>query len=165
MFMVDTGAMVSLIQPGISKAQVQPCEVQASCVTGTQLDLIGEQKVKFKLRNKHGSMTFVHRFVVSPSRRCRSGILGMDFLQRVGAETSLTAQLLCIGHCSFPLGGLGADVSMVQRLINAGHEESSGLGSEEGEVESVGDWEGTLELAETVTVLIFVKDRHLAVWR
>ena len=28
--------MVSLIQPGIGKAQVQPCNVQARGVTGTQ---------------------------------------------------------------------------------------------------------------------------------
>jgi hypothetical protein len=43
-FMVDTGAMVSLIQPGISKAQVQSCDVQARGVTGTQLDILGEQR-------------------------------------------------------------------------------------------------------------------------
>jgi len=36
LFMVDTGAMVSLIQPGISKAQLQPCDVKARGVTGTQ---------------------------------------------------------------------------------------------------------------------------------
>ena len=35
-FMVDTGAMVSLIQPAVSKAYVQPCDVQARGVTGTQ---------------------------------------------------------------------------------------------------------------------------------
>jgi predicted aspartyl protease len=34
-FMVDTGAMVSLIQPGISKMKVQPCDVQARGITGT----------------------------------------------------------------------------------------------------------------------------------
>jgi hypothetical protein len=33
--MVDTGAMFSLVQPGISKAQVQPCDVQARGITGT----------------------------------------------------------------------------------------------------------------------------------
>jgi hypothetical protein len=27
-FVVDTGAMVSIIQPGISKAQMQPCDVK-----------------------------------------------------------------------------------------------------------------------------------------
>jgi hypothetical protein len=36
--MVDTGAMVSLIQPGVSKAQVQSCDVNVRGVTGTQLD-------------------------------------------------------------------------------------------------------------------------------
>ena len=35
-FMIDTGAMVSLIQPAVSKASVQPCDVQARGVTGTQ---------------------------------------------------------------------------------------------------------------------------------
>jgi len=50
--MVDTGAMVSLIQPGISKTQVQPCDVQARGVTGTQLDILGEQEVIFFLKNK-----------------------------------------------------------------------------------------------------------------
>ena len=37
LFMVDTGAMVSLIHPGISKAQMQPCDVQVRGVTGTQI--------------------------------------------------------------------------------------------------------------------------------
>ena len=83
-FMVDTGAMVSLIQPGFSKAQVQPCDVQARGVTGTQLDILGEQKVEFTLRNKDYYMTFEHTFVISPLIRCSSGILGTDFLQRVG---------------------------------------------------------------------------------
>ena len=44
LFMVDTGAMVLLIQPGISKAQVQPCDVKARGITGTQLKIIGEKR-------------------------------------------------------------------------------------------------------------------------
>jgi len=102
-FMVDTGAMVSLVQPGISKAQVQPCDVQARGVTGTQLEILGEQEVEFTLRNKDYYMTFEHTFIVSPLKRCSSGILGMDFLLQVGAEISLTAQALYIGPYSFPL--------------------------------------------------------------
>ena len=46
-FMVDTGAMVSLIQPAVSKACVQPCDVQARGVTGSQLEILGEQEVEF----------------------------------------------------------------------------------------------------------------------
>jgi hypothetical protein len=79
--MVDTCAMVSLIQPGISKAQLQPCDVQARGVTGTKLDILGEQKVEFNVRSNNGDITFVHTFVVSPLKRCSSGILGKDFLQ------------------------------------------------------------------------------------
>jgi hypothetical protein len=37
LFMVDTGTMVSLIQPGISKAQVQPCDVQARVLQAQSL--------------------------------------------------------------------------------------------------------------------------------
>jgi len=43
-------------------------------------------------------------------------------------------------------------VSTVRRLINDGPEGSSSPGAEETESEPVGDWEGTLELAEAVTV-------------
>ena len=45
LFMVDTGAMVSLIQPTVSNAQVRPCNVQARGVTGTELDILGEQQL------------------------------------------------------------------------------------------------------------------------
>jgi len=149
-FMVDTGAMVSLIQPDISKAQVQPCDVQARGITGTQLDIIGEQKVKFVLQSDKGKKVFKHTFVVSPLGRCSSGILGMDFLQRVGAEISLTSQSLNIGHHSFPLRGQEPEV--VQRLINAERKGTQSPDQEERDDESVEYWEGTVELAETVTV-------------
>ena len=118
-FMVDTGAMVSLIQPAVSKACVQPCDVQARGVTGTQLEILGEQEVEFILKDGNDWMSFKDKFVISPLGRCSSGILGMDFLQRVGAEISLTTQSLCIDHYSFPLRGRESEVSGVRRLINA----------------------------------------------
>ena len=152
LFMVDTGAMVSLIQPGISKAQVQPCDVQSRRVTGTTLDILGEQEVEFNLRSTNGDITFVHTFVVSPLKRCSSDILGMDFLQRVGAEISLTAQVLYIDRYSFPLRGREREVFEVQRLINAGQTGSLCPDQEEEGDESVGDWEGTVELTETVAL-------------
>jgi len=101
LFMVDTCAMVSLIQPGISKAQVQPCDVKARGVTGTQLKII-EQKFEFTVRDQGYFMTFVHTVIVSPMNRCSSGIFDMDFLLQVGAEISLTSQSLNIGRYSFP---------------------------------------------------------------
>jgi hypothetical protein len=74
----------------------------------------------------------------------------MDFLQRVGAEISLTDQLLYTDHYSFPLRGREQGVSDVQRLINAGQMNS--LSHDREEDESVEDWEGTVELAGTVTL-------------
>ena len=68
-FMVDTGAMVSVIQPGISLAQMQPCDVQARGVTGTQLEIIGEQEVEFKLKTRDQYVNFVHTFIVSRLER------------------------------------------------------------------------------------------------
>ena len=104
------------------------------------MDILGEQKIKFNLRSNDGYMTFLHTFVVSPLNRCSSGILGMDFLQRAGAEISLTSQLLCIGRYSFSLKGQELEVSEVQRLITAERTESLCLDKEEGEVEPLGDW-------------------------
>jgi hypothetical protein len=74
-------------------------------LAGTQLEIKGEQEVEFTVPHRTGYMTFVNLFVVSPLERCSSGILGMDFLQQVGAEISLTDQLLYIGHCSSPSNG------------------------------------------------------------
>jgi hypothetical protein len=150
--MVDSGAMVSLIQPGISEAQVQSCNIQARGITGTQLDILGEQEVKFKLQSDNSYMCFVHTFVVTPLKRCSSGILGMDFLQCVGAEISPTSSLLCIGHYSFPLKGQKPEFSEVRQLATAGQPESRCSDHEEARVEPVDDWEGTVELAETVMV-------------
>jgi len=154
-FMVDTGAMVSLILPGISKAQVQPCDVQARGITGTQLEVLGEQQVEFTVRSQDYYMTFVHTFIVSRLELSSSGILGTDFLQQVGAEISLTAQLLNIGRCSFPLRVRERKASPVRQLASAGSAEPFSLDQEEWESEPVGDWEGTVELAETVTVPLF----------
>jgi hypothetical protein len=100
-FMVDTGAMVSLIQPGISKAQVQSCGVKARGVTDTKLEILGEQEIEFVIKNQDYYLIFKHTFIVSPLGCCSSGILGMDFLQEVGAEISLTAQSLNIGAVPF----------------------------------------------------------------
>ena len=132
--MVDNGAMVSLIQPGICRAQVQPCDVQARGMTSTHLDILGEQEVRFNLQSNYGYMTFVHTFVISPLKRCSPGILGKDFLQRVGAEISLTSQLLCIRRYSFPLKGQELEVSEFLHLITAGQTESLCLDQEEGEL-------------------------------
>ena len=63
--MVDTGAMVSLIQPGISRAQVQSCDVKARGVTGTKLEVRGEQEFEFGIKGQC-YLTFKYTFIVKP---------------------------------------------------------------------------------------------------
>ncbi len=152
MFMVDTGAMVSLIQPNISNAQLRTHDVQARGVTGTELEILGEQLVEFTIRHKDYSLTIEHTFIVSPLRCCSSGILGMDFLQRVGAEVSLTSRSLNLNHYSFPLTDRESGVSDDQRLANEGHRRLKVDGQQEENGGTVDGWVGTVELAGTVTV-------------
>lgn len=52
--------------------------MQARGVSGTQLDILGVQDVKFRIGTEGNSMTFVHPFIVSPLEICSAGILGMD---------------------------------------------------------------------------------------
>ena len=134
LFMVDTGDMVSLIQPRISKVQLQPCDVKARGITGTQLKVL-EQVIEFVIKDRNYCKTFVHTFIVSPLECCSHLTLSLN-----------------IGRYSFPLMSREQGFSTVRRLINAGSEESSSLDPEETRSEPVGDWEGTVELAETVTV-------------
>jgi hypothetical protein len=150
-FMVDTGAMVSLIKPNISEAQLGACKVQARGVSGTQLDVSGEQEIEFSIRSGNERVTFVHTFVVSPLEIRSSGILGMDFLQRVGAEISLTARSLIIGRYTIPLVDWESRVSTVRSLANCGRDGPTFLSQEREDDGLVEEWVGTVELAETVT--------------
>jgi hypothetical protein len=151
LFMVDAGATISLIQPGICNAQLRACDVQASGVTGTQLDVSGEQTIEFTVRHKDHYMTPMHTFLASLLKRCSSGILGLDFLQQVAAEISLTTRSLIIDRYCFPLTDSESGVSNDQRLANEGQERLGLRSQEEGSDGSVEEWVGTVDLAGTVT--------------
>ena len=158
-FVVDTGATVSLIKPTISKAQVRKSQVQARGVSGTNLKILGVQEVKFKIKSSTGSMTFIHPFVVCPLEICSAGILGLDFLQRVGAEISLTDNLLTLRNQRFRFKALVCPtrVSSDPEVL---HESSRGLITPELEkaLDPTDGWTedesclGTVELAEAVSV-------------
>jgi hypothetical protein len=126
--------------------------MQARGVTGTQLDILAKQTVDFTIRNKYYYMTFVHTFVVSPLKPCSSGILGMDFLQPVRAEISLTTHSFIIDCHSFPLTDWKSAISTNQRLANEGRERLVFHSQDKGSDECVEDWTGTVELAGTVMV-------------
>jgi hypothetical protein len=93
-----------------------------------------------------------HTFVISPLETCSSGIVGLDFLQRVGAEISLTARSLTIGDHSFPLSGWQQVASTNRSLANYGWDKATFHSNKWEGDEPVEDLVGTVDLAEAVTV-------------
>jgi predicted aspartyl protease len=155
-FVVDTGATVSLIKPKISEAQVRKSHVQARGVSGTNLKILGVQEIEFNIGFPTGSMTFIHPFVVCPLEICSAGILGLDFLQRVGAEISLTDNSLTIQHQRISLESESLTAS-ASTDSDALHESVCGLITHDTEKAPslIDGWEddesclGTVELAVT----------------
>jgi hypothetical protein len=93
-FVVDTGTTISLTSPTISKAQLRLSQVQDRGVSGMDLEILGVQKVTFKVGFQSGSMTFIHSFVVCLLDISSAVILGVDFLQGVGAGISLNDNMI-----------------------------------------------------------------------
>jgi hypothetical protein len=51
-FLVDTGSSLSLIQPGISPVQLTRAEVTPYGVNGDQLNIKGEQNLRFQINGQ-----------------------------------------------------------------------------------------------------------------
>jgi hypothetical protein len=158
-FVIDTGATVSLIKPTISKARLRKSQLQARGVSGTNLKISGVQEVEFKLKSPSGDMTFKHSFIVSPLEVCSAGILGLDFLQRVGAEISLADNLLALRNQRFPLSSAGL-LARISSDLEVPQQSARGLITHEPEtaLDPTDRWTedesciGTVELAEAVSV-------------
>jgi hypothetical protein len=75
-FIIDTGAAVCLIEPGISDAETTATDIGIVGITGDILRLQGEQIIDFTL----GGKVLHHRFGVSAVPAAAEGLLGTDFL-------------------------------------------------------------------------------------
>jgi hypothetical protein len=133
--------------------------VQARGVSGTRLEILGVQNVKFTVRSQVGTVTLIHSFVVCQLQIDSAGILGLNFLQKVGAEISLTDNLLTIHAQHFPLSSAGLSALASQYsiapqnpphgLITRGAERALDLADG---WEDYGSCIGTVELAVAVSV-------------
>lgn len=74
---VDTGATVSVLKPGVSNSKLQETEVAAKGVTGHRLLTEGSQEVPLEFLNGE---CIRHRFMICPLSVKQDGILGLDFL-------------------------------------------------------------------------------------
>jgi len=57
-FLIDSGASLSLIEPGMSQAEVKPMDLAARGITGVKLKSLGAQEIEVKLGNR----VYVHKF-------------------------------------------------------------------------------------------------------
>jgi hypothetical protein len=104
-------------------------------------------------------MRFIHPFIMRPLESCSAGILGLDFLQRVGAEISLTGNLLTLRNQRFSLSSAGLPARILSDP-EVPRESARGLITHgpERALDPTDRWEedesciGTVELAEAVSV-------------
>ena len=94
LFVVDTGAAISIVKPDKFKARIKSDKFSARGVTGNELKLIGSQTVLVTL----GETQIAHMFWVSEIGTPGDGILGVDFLQSVGASVDLEVGHLKVGQ-------------------------------------------------------------------
>ena len=106
---LDTGSNISIMQPGISRSNVQVTMPEPYGVTGDVLDIRGQQSVTFLLNG----IEFTHSFLVCSLPTKAAGLLGTDFMDRLGAKIDFEC-----GKLSFT----GIDrVTHVNSLSSTGH--------------------------------------------
>jgi hypothetical protein len=84
-FLIDSGASLSLVKPGISQAEVRPTNTAARGITGAKLKSLGNQTIEIKLGNR----IYQHEFLVTPLNVEYSGVLGLDILRLMEAKVDL----------------------------------------------------------------------------
>jgi hypothetical protein len=90
--LIDTGSSVSLIQPGVCTSKLRRSSVTPFGVTGDELQLKGEQYVKFCVQGQ----TYSHSFCVIKLSTDADAIVGTDFLRDVNAKLDLEDRKLWI---------------------------------------------------------------------
>jgi hypothetical protein len=75
-FLVDTGASVSLVQPGASNTPLCQTTLKPQDLTGDALHVLGTQAIAFTIGNR----IFAHDFIVSKLLIPADGLLGNEFL-------------------------------------------------------------------------------------
>ena len=122
--LVDSGASLSVIKPGISSSELLPTQTTAKGITGKKLRITGTQIITFCV----GSKTLEHEFLIAPLDVEYSGVLGVDVLKRMDAKVDLRTSALVLGRTSHRLSGQGVErLALINRHPQA-LREASGTG-------------------------------------
>jgi len=81
-FLIDSGASLSLVKPGVSQEEVKPTDLAARGITGTKFKSIGTQDIEFRLGNR----VYTHGFLVTSLDVEYSGVFGLDILRQMEAK-------------------------------------------------------------------------------
>jgi hypothetical protein len=77
-FVVDSGASISIIEPGVCGSKIRPTATSSVTASGHIMEYIGEQDVRFPVNGIR------HRFRVRYLPIKADGILGTDFFAATG---------------------------------------------------------------------------------
>jgi len=127
-FLIDSGASLSLVKPGVSRAEVRPMDLAARGITGTKLRSIGTQEIELKL----GNCVYTHEFLVTSLDVEYSGVFGLDILRQMQAKVDPCSSGLIIGQRRYALAGLnnqdcGAPLVTVAKPVAKDEWSTSGL--------------------------------------
>jgi len=100
-FLIDSGASLSLVKPGVSRTVIKPTDLAAREITGKKLKSLGTQEIEMKL----GRHVYVLEFLVTPLDVEYSGVLGLDILRQMEAKVDLCSGGLIIGRRMYELRG------------------------------------------------------------
>jgi len=92
-FLIDSGASLRLVKPGVSETEVRPTNTAARAVGGAKLKSLGNQTIKIRWCNR----TYQNEFLVTPLDVDCSGVLGLDILRLMEAKVDLCSSSLIIG--------------------------------------------------------------------
>jgi len=122
--LVDSGASLSVMQPGVSDAELRPTQTVARGLTGNKFKTTGIQAITFR----RGSKTFKHEFLIARLVVDYSGILGVDILRRMEVRVDLWTSTLVLGRTSHRLTGQEVErCALINRQPQAVGE-ASGMG-------------------------------------
>jgi hypothetical protein len=78
---LDTGSNISILQPGISRHDIEVMSLKPCGVTGKVLNIKGRQSVSFEF----DECRFEHEFLVCSLPTAGAGLLGTDWMAKAGA--------------------------------------------------------------------------------
>jgi hypothetical protein len=78
-FLIDSRASLSLVKPGVSRAEIRPTGMATREITGTKFKSIGFQEIGVELGNR----IYLHEFLVKPLDVEYSGVIGLDILRQM----------------------------------------------------------------------------------